>query len=54
MMSVLLVYLHCRHRMRSRVYETVKRPSVCPIDQQHQWRAMCLLLSARPGTGDID
>ena len=31
--------------MRSRVYETVERPSVCPVDRQQQRRAAGLLLS---------
>ena len=43
--------------MRSRVYETVERPSVrpsiCPIDRLQQRRATGLLLSARRA-GDID
>ena len=38
-------YWHCPHSMRSRVYETVERPSVCPTDrrQQQQWPAGFLL-----------
>ena len=39
--------------MRSRVYETVERPSVCPVDRQQQRRAAGLLLSASRA-GDID
>jgi len=39
--------------MRSRVYETVKHPSVCPIDRLQQRLAAGLLLSA-PQIGDID
>jgi len=31
--------------MRSRIYATVNRQSVCPIDQQRQWCAAGLLLS---------
>jgi len=31
--------------MRSRIYATANRQSVCPIDQQRQWCAAGLLLS---------
>jgi len=39
-------YRHCTHSMQSRVYETVKRPSVCTIIRSQQRRAAGLLLSA--------
>ena len=45
------------HSMRSRIYETVQRPSirpsVCPIDRQQQRRAASLQLSTL-WAGDID
>ena len=47
---------HCPHSMRSRLYVTVRRPSVrpsvCPIVQQPLRRAASLLLSA-PRAGHI-
>jgi len=39
-------YRHCTHSMQSRVYETVKRPSVCTIIRSQQRRVAGLLLSA--------
>jgi len=41
------------HRMLSRVYETIKCLSVCPICRQQQQHAAGLLLSAM-WAGDID
>jgi len=32
--------------LRSMIYVTVGCPSICPIDQQQQWLAARLLLSA--------
>ena len=45
-------YWHCPHSMRSRIYETVRCPSVCPTCRLQQ-RAASLLLWARR-VGDID
>ena len=41
-----LHFWHWPHSMRSRVYETVERPSVCPIDRQQHRLLAGLLLSA--------
>ena len=52
-----LAFWHCAHSMRSRVYKTVRCPSVrqpvCPISQTQQRRAAGLLLSA-VSAKDID
>ena len=50
--KLLYLYWHCPHNMRSRVYETVRCPSVCPSlcpsTGQHQQNSCCRFAAGRP------